>query len=1133
MLRNIALCLPVIFLFAACGEKGSDKLFTKLSKSDTGINFRNILQESDEMNVLLYQYFYNGAGVAIGDVNNDGLPDVFFSGNMAKNRLYLNKGDLNFEDITEQAGVAKEEGWCTGATFVDINADGWLDLYICRSADLQPQMRRNLLFINTTPLQGGKGGVTFTESAKQYGLDDPGYSTHAAFFDMDKDGDLDCFVINHSLNEYAGDKSEKPGMRQQQNPHFQSKLYAKKEDGKYHDVTEEMVITGNVLSFGLGLGISDVNGDSWPDIYVCNDFNEQDYLFLNRGMSAGGPAPFNESLEEHFDHISHFSMGCDFADFNNDGLPDLATVDMLPDDPTLLKMHSGPDNWKKFDQLFSQGFYYQSMRNMLHLNNGAMHPGQLVDSGTTFSEIGQLAGTSNTDWSWGVLMADFDNDGWKDMVVTNGYVKDYTDMDFLNFAMGKAVESKKQGTNVSTAELIKQMPGSKLSKFAFRNRGGEGTLGFESVAEKWGLAETAFSNGMAYADLDNDGDLDLVVNNINDFASIYRNNANDSSSPSGETGRGWLSVKLVGQKSNPHGYGTKLRLYANGNMQFLEQQPSRGYESSVDHRLHFGLGENTAVDSLVVTWSDSANSKQVIINPKTNQLLVVEQAKAKPTQLPRYLPNPDFLFYQGELGFSHKENEYVDFNTQFLLPHFQSRQGPCIAAGDVNGDGLEDAFIGGAAGQAGVIMLQDFGGDFAPQKTPSLAADAQCEDTGAAFFDGDSDGDLDLYVASGGYEKPAGDGAYQDRIYLNNGKGVFSKANGALPAETAPGTCVTPGDFDGDGDTDLFVGSGCTPANYPEAAESLLLINDGKGHFTNKITELAPTLARPGMVKDAVWLPKERQLVIAGEWMEILILDFGFRYADATIREPKFTVPNSAGWWNRLHPADIDGDGDTDLVAGNLGLNSQMKASPTEPTTLYAADFDGNGAVDPILCHYRNGVNMPAPSRDDLGQQMPSIKKKFNDYKSYATASIEDIVGKDALANAKVLRAEQFRTVWLENTGMGFVLHELPVEAQFAPVYAIASDDFNGDGHVDLFLAGNNRWSRIYFGRYDANHGQVFLGDGKGGFRLLPASQTGTSIRADVRDAALVRGKRGNRIVVGMNDGEAEVLYLNLVDKGL
>ncbi len=1122
MLRKITLCLPLLFLFAACGEKGGDQLFTKLSKSDTGINFRNILQESDEMNVLLYQYFYNGAGVAIGDVNNDGLPDVFFSGNMAKNRLYLNKGskgasDLNFEDITEQAGVAKEEGWCTGATFVDINADGWLDLYICRSADVQPEMRRNLLFINNKDL-------TFTEKAKQYGLDDPGYSTHAAFFDMDKDGDLDCFVINHSLNEYAGDKSEKPGMRQQQNPDFQSKLY-RNDGGKFSNVSQEVGITGNVLSFGLGLAICDVNGDTWPDIYVCNDFNEQDYFFVNNGPSPlergqGGGVSFTERLADHFDHTSHFSMGCDFADFNNDALPDLATVDMLPDDPALLKMHSGPDNWKKFDQLFSQGFYYQSMRNMLHLNNG----------NGSFAEVGQLAGTSNTDWSWGVLMADFDNDGWKDMVVTNGYVKDYTDMDFLNFAMGKAVESKTQGTNVSTAELIKAMPGSKLSKFAFRNTAGAGQLGFESTAAQWGLSENTFSNGMAYADLDNDGDLDLVVNNINEFASIYRNNAAKSLK------NNWLQIKLVGKKGNPHGYGAKLRLYAHGKVQFLEQQPSRGYESSVDHRLHFGLGEKTAVDSLVVTWSDSANSKQVIINPKTNQLLTVKQADAG-TSYPIISQFPNFLISQSPLGFAHKENDYVDFNTQFLLPHFQSRQGPCIAAGDVNGDGLEDVFIGGAAGQAGTLLLQIGGGDFAPQKIPVLDTDAQCEDTGAAFFDADGDGDLDLYVASGGYEKPAGDAAYQDRLYLNNGpKGArkvsFIKSSDALPAETAPGTCVTSGDFDGDGDLDLFIGGGCTPANYPEAAESLLLINDGtkgtvKAHFTNKTKELAPALARPGMVKDAVWLPKERQLVIAGEWMEIQLYDF----AATPIRNPKSEIRNSSGWWNRLHPADLDGDGDTDLVAGNLGLNGQMKASPTEPTTLYAADFDGNGAVDPILCHYRNGVNMPAPSRDDLGQQMPSIKKKFNDYKSYSTATIEDIVGKDALAKAKVLRAEQFRTVWLENTGKGFTLHELPVEAQFAPVYAIASDDFNGDGHTDLFLAGNNRWSRIYFGRYDANHGQVLLGDGNpkgagGGFRLLPASQTGISIRADVRDAALVKGKNGNRIVVGVNDGEAQSLLV-------
>ena len=1093
MRKTLIAILAFIFLNSC---KNNDTLFTELSDSETGINFRNTLFEDGPLNVANYIYFYNGGGVSVGDINNDGLQDILFTGNMVRNRLFLNKGNFQFEDITKKAGVDLMQGWCTGATMTDINNDGKLDIYICRSADINSDRRKNLLFINN-------GDLSFTEKAEEYGLADNGYSTMASFLDYDKDGDLDCFIINHSIQKYTAGVQDTPELRKERNPAFASKLY-RNDNNHFIDVSDQAGITSNVLTFGLGITVADFNNDGWPDISVSNDFNEPDYFFENNQNGT-----FSEKLSEKMDNISLYSMGADAADYDNDGNLDLLTLDMMPEDNKTIKMHSGPENFNKFQFLFNQGFYYQYSRNMLQHNNGD----------GTFSEVGQLAGMSNTDWSWAGLFSDFDKDGYKDLFITNGYVKDYTEMDFLKYSVDRVIKSMaKDSANVDPIpEYLRKMPKNEILNYAFKNKG-DGT--FQKMTNEWGFTKKGVSAGAAYADLDNDGDLDLIVNNTNELASIFKNNAEKQNK------NNYLSIKLNGNATNSFGVGTKVKLYCKGQLSYQEQSPVRGFQSSNDPILNFGIGENVSVDSIIVIWPN--DNFQKILAVKANQTLKVNftDAKAK-WNFDTERNKPTIFTNTTSTIAKHIENLFNDFSVQSLLPNYLSRQGPSIEVADINNDELDDFVMGGAKGQATQIFIQNQNQTFSLKQNSAFSKNANSEDVSNLFFDADNDGDNDLYVAAGGYEFNENDPLLQDILYFNDGKGNFTQKENTLPKLLASKGCVKAADIDSDGDLDLFVGGRLVPNKYPITPNSYFLINDGKGNFTEKTQNICPEIAQIGMVTDALWLDlnndKKQDLVIVGEWMPIKI--FINSNGKLINKSDEYIHFASTGWWNKISAADMDNDGDLDLVIGNCGLNTQFKVSEKEPMTVHYKDFSDNGSIVPVISYFINGVSYPLASRDDLAEPMPFIKKKFVDYISYSNATLNDIFSEAELKNAKVLKAEIMQTIYLENQGMkGFIAHTLPLEAQYAPVHSILMEDFNQDGKKDILLAGGNTWTRIKLGRYAANHGILLLGDGKNNFKYAPQSQSGLNLKGNIRSLQIINSGKSKRIIVGINDAESKIV---------
>jgi hypothetical protein len=1103
-MNKSATLLIILLLLFSCKprEKEKKELFSLLSPARTNVDFNNKLTETEQFNIIQYLYFNNGAGVAAGDINNDGLADLYFTSNQNPNKLYLNKGDLRFEDITEKAGVAGKGDWKTGVTMADVNGDGLLDIYVCQVGNYKVIHGKNQLFIN-------QGDLTFKEEAHEYGLDFQGFSTQAAFFDYDMDGDLDMYLLNHSVHSSRSYGAST--LRYDHDSLAGDRLYrndaAAGKQG-FTDVTLQAGIYNSQIGYGLAVNISDINNDGYPDIYISNDFHENDYLYINNGNGT-----FSEHLTEYIQHTSRSSMGNDIGDINNDGLMDIMVLDMLPEEEKIRKSSGGEDAYDLYNLKLQHGYGYQFVRNTLQLNLG----------GGMFSEIGRLAGVYATDWSWSPLFCDVDNDGWKDLFITNGIYRRANDLDYVKFLTKNEYFTAENNKNAPDSVLYNKMPLYPNISYIYKNNG---DLTFSNMAKEWGFNTKSYSNGSAYADLDNDGDLDLISNNINGQAFIYMNNA------SVQSGNHFLSAVLKGNGMNTRGIGTRVSIYSNGQMQVSEQFPTRGFMSASSDVLHFGLGSTTVIDSLLVRWPDL--TEQLLKNVPADKVITLEKQNAvKPVKRNLKSTEDMKLFSRAlvpGLEYRHEEDPYIEYTREHLIPHSLLNEGPALAVGDLNGDKLEDLFIGGAKGQTSGILFQQNDGTFKSSLAPVFVKDLYSEDVDATVFDADGDGDLDLYIVRGGNAVPVGNPLLDDRLLINNGKGEFAECEkGALPFTANNGSCVRACDFDGDGDMDLFVGSRSLPGIYGLSPNQLLLENDGKGHFKDVTDIRMAGMKKIGMVTDACWMDYDRDgdkdLILAGEWMKVCILrnDKG-NFTDVT---DKAGLGETSGWWNCIRAADVDGDGDMDLIGGNLGLNSILKASVKEPVEMYLNDFDNNGSLDQIICSYQDGISYPVASLDDMISQMPFLEKKFKSYADFGGKTAKDIFGKSAIDKSVLKSAVLFESCLFLNNGDGtFAIKKLPNITQVSPVRDILVRDFNKDGKQDLALVGNDYSAKPSLGRDDASYGWCLLGDTSRGYKPLMPVISGLIIKGDSRRILPIDVSGKHYVVVGVNNGDLQIFEL-------
>ncbi|MBN3521667.1 VCBS repeat-containing protein [Algoriphagus lutimaris] len=1096
-MRNQIISLILVVSLFSC-KKETEKqatLFQEIDRTSSGVDFRNDLSFSEDFNIFTYRNYYNGGGVAIGDINNDGLVDLYFTANLGPNKLYLNKGEFKFEDITEQAGVAGTRAWSTGVSMADIDGNGFLDIYVCNSGDISGDNKQNELFIN-------QGDGTFIEMAESYGLADQGFSTHAVFFDYDKDGDLDVYLLNNSY-QAIGSFNKMQNERIKRDNVGGDKLY-RNDGGKFKDVSEEAGIYGSVIGFGLGITIGDVNQDTWPDIFISNDFFEKDYLYINNQDGT-----FTESLEKSMRSISAASMGADIADINGDGHLDIFVTDMLPESQTRLKQITTFENWDKYQFNKTYGYHYQLSRNMLHLNNGD----------GTFSEIGRLSNVEATDWSWGALMFDMDNDGLRDIFVANGIYQDITDLDYLNFIDDDKTKSQiisQEGVNFKA--LVDPIPINPIPNYAFRNLG---ELKFENKAEDWGLGKAIHSNGAAYGDLNNDGTLDLVVNNVNQPSQIFKNQGK-SINPTHH----FIQIQLQGKGKNSHAIGTQIRLEAEGKIFYVEQMPNRGFQSSVDPKITIGLGVLAKLESIEILWPDGKYTE--LKNQAADQLLVLnwEDAGEIPSGKSFFEKPNNQQFSKNEnpgLSFLHEENAFVDFDRDRLTYIMYSTEGPAFAKADVNGDGLEDLFFGGAKTFSAKLFLASSSGKYYESPQDAFLKDTLSEDTDAVFFDADGDSDLDLMVTSGGNESGFGSIDLADRLYLNDGKGNFTK-NSSAGFATVFGSSSTVKliDINKDGAMDLFVGGRLVPFTYGAFASSQLWVNDGKGHFTEKSATLAPILNDLGMITDATVLDWDQDgnedLVLVGEWTAPIFLK------NINGRLEKIEMPELEtlkGWYRAVEAADLNNDGLPDLILGNNGLNSRFKISSDAPVKMFLNDFDQNGSVEQIFTQEVGGVQIPYTLKHELERQIPSVKKKYIRYSNYNNETLTDIFPSEIVNQSIVNEVNNLESGVLMNEGNGnFSWKPFPILAQRSYVFAIAVLDLNEDGNMDLILGGNLSQAKPEVGKYDASYGEVLLGKGDGTFEYWKNAEHGLKIDGDIRAFGLLENKK---LLVVKNSDAAEI----------